>query len=352
MKRYVEYVLKDCIDPKTNVIVQQRQWGDLGDWLSLEDGKNDKSLIWESYFVFDLDIMTRVATLLNKVEDAKWFAQLARERRAFFAQTYVEEATGKTLFSAFDQKRKGQLVDTQTSYVLPLAFHVVDGECAEKMSRNLRETIERSKGNYPAYSLLTGFIGTAWISKALSDRGMSDVAYRLLSQDTFPSWLYPVKNGATTVWERLNSYTIKDGFGKNNSMNSFNHYSFGAVVAWMYNYSLGIRRDESSPGFKHFILQPEVDTTGHLTSAQGYYDSMYGRIESRWECGAGATEYAFTIPANTSATVILPAQSLKDVKMDGKRIKRKQTKAVFDKAKKQVTLELASGKYKVLIDKE
>lgn len=352
MKRYIKYVLKDCIDPKTNIIVQQRQWGDLGDWLSLEDGKNDKSLIWESYFVFDLDIMTQVATLLNKVEDAKWFAQLAQQRRAFFVQTYVDGATGKTLFSAFDQKKKGQQVDTQTSYVLPLAFHVVDGECAEKMARNLRETIERSKGNYPAYSLLTGFIGTAWISKALSDRDMSDVAYRLLSQDTFPSWLYPVKNGATTVWERLNSYTIKDGFGKNNSMNSFNHYSFGAVAAWMYNYSLGIKRDEASPGFKHFILQPEMDATGHLTYAKGYYDSMYGRIESRWECESGATKYVFTIPANTSATAILPAQSLKDVKMNGKRIKRNQTKAVFDKAKKLVTMELASGKYELQIGKE
>lgn len=181
---------------------------------------------------------------------------------------------------------------------------------------------------------------------------MSDVAYRLLSQDTFPSWLYPVKNGATTVWERLNSYTIKDGFGKNNSMNSFNHYSFGAVVAWMYNYSLGIKRDENSPGFKHFILQPEVDTTGHLTFAQGHYDSMYGRIESRWEQKANATTYAFTIPDNTSATVILPAPSLKSVKWDGKRLNRQLTKAMFDKQKKQIRLELTSGRYELLTGKE
>lgn len=352
MKRYVAYILKDCIDPKTNVIVQQRQWGDLGDWLSLEDGKNDKSLIWESYFVFDLDIMTQVATILNKVEDARWFAQLAQQRRAFFAKTYVDESTGKTLFSAFDEKRKGQLVDTQTSYVLPLAFHVVDGECAMKMEKNLKETIERSNGTYPSYSLLTGFIGTAWISKALSERGLSDVAYRLLSQDTFPSWLYPVRNGATTVWERLNSYTIKDGFGKNNSMNSFNHYSFGAVVAWMYNYSLGIRRDEASPGFKHFILQPEVDATGHLTFAQGHYDSMYGRIESRWECKKGITVYAFTIPANTSATVILPAKSFGSVRMNGKPVSKCQTHAVFDKENKLLKMELVSGKYEFQIDIE
>ncbi len=343
MKHYIKYVLDDCIDPKTNIIVQYRQWGDLGDWLSLEDEKNDKSLIWEAYFVFDLDIMTQVAKVLDKQEDAQWFAQLAQQRRAFFAKTYVEPTTGKTLFSAFDEKRKGQVVDTQTSYVLPLAFKVVDGDCAQLMARNLKEAIERSNGSYPSYSLLTGFIGTAWISKALSDMGMNDVAYRLLSQDTFPSWLYPVKNGATTVWERLNSFTLKDGFGKNNSMNSFNHYSFGAVVAWMYNYSLGIRRDETQPGFKHFFLQPEVDPTGRLTYAQGHYDSMYGRIESRWEKQDNQTVYDFSVPANTSATLLIPATSVRAVKLDGKVVKRSKTK--YDKEKGLLEMELASGKY-------
>lgn len=343
MKRYIKYVLDDCIDPKTNIIVQYRQWGDLGDWLSLEDEKNDKSLIWEAYFVFNLDIMTQVAQLLGKSDDATWFSQLAQQRRDFFAKTYVEPSTGKTIFSAFDEKRKGQEVDTQTSYVLPLAFGVVDGECAQLMAKNLKETIERGHGNYPSYSLLTGFIGTAWISKALSDRGMSDVAYRLLSQDTFPSWLYPVKNGATTIWERLNSFTLKDGFGKNNSMNSFNHYSFGAVVAWMYNYSLGIRRDETQPGFKHFFLRPEVDPTGRLTYAQGHYDSMYGRIESRWELKDELTEYDFAIPVNTSATLLIPAASVKAVKLDGKAVKRSQ--AQFDKEKGMLSMRLVSGKY-------
>ena len=347
MKQYIKYVLSDCIDPKTNVIVQQRQWGDLGDWLSLEDERNDKSLIWEAYFVFDLDIMTQVAKVLGKTDDEQWYADLAKERRAFFAKTYVEPATGKTLFSAFDERRKGQQVDTQTSYVLPLAFNVVDETTAKKMANNLKTAVERGNANYPSYSLLTGFIGTAWINKALSDWGMSDVAYRLLAQDTFPSWLYPVKNGATTVWERLNSYTQKDGFGKNNSMNSFNHYSFGAVVAWMYNYSLGIRRDEMSPGFKHFILQPEVDPTGHLDKAEGYYDSMYGRIKSRWEKKEGATEYCFTIPANTSATVILSTKALGNVRIDGRSVNKRKTQAAYNVETGQLKMELVAGKYRV-----
>ena len=350
MKRYIQFVLDNYIDKNTNVIVQYRQWGDLGDWLSLEDARNDKSLIWESYFVFDLDIMARVANVLGKVEDAKWFADLASQRRDFFVQTYVDKETGKTLFSSFDERKKGKLVDTQTSYVLPLAFDVVSGEIAKKMAENLKTTIERSDKDFPSYSLLTGFIGTAWISKALSDKGMSDVAYRLLQQTTFPSWLYPVKNGATTVWERLNSYTEKDGFGSNNSMNSFNHYSFGAVVAWMYNYSLGIRRDENNPGFKHFVLQPEPDPTGGILHAEGYYDSMYGRIESGWRKNGTDTEYKFSVPANSSATLYLSARSPKLIREVNKAIKR--SGIVATQQSDVYKVELPAGEYHFVVNEK
>lgn len=317
MKRYILFVLDHYLDKQTGLIVQHHQWGDLGDWLSPSYDQDDKSLTWECYFIFDLDIMTKMAKALGKTDDAQWFADLASKRRAFFKQTFVDAATGKTIFSGYEAKKKGQLVDTQTSYALPLAFKVVDGDLQKQFAKHLGETITRSTSKYPAYSLLTGFIGTAWISKALSDNGMSEIAYRLLEQDTYPSWLYPVKNGATTIWERLNSYTIKDGFGENNSMNSFNHYSFGAVASWMYNYSLGIRRDEAAPGFKHFILQPEVDPTAHLTHAEGYYDSMYGRIESRWQRGKDGICYQFAIPANTTATLYLPANSKANITESG-----------------------------------
>lgn len=130
-------------------------------------------------------------------------------------------------------------------------------------------------------------------------------------------------------------------------MNSFNHYSFGAVVAWMYNYSLGIRRDETSLGFKHFILQPEVDPTGHLDKAEGYYDSMYGRIESRWEKKEGVTEYRFTIPANTSATVVLPTKALGNVRIDGKSVNKRKCLATYDVETGLLKMELVAGKYSV-----
>lgn len=324
MKRYIEFVLKDYMDPKTGVLVQHHAWGDLGDWLSPVYNKDDKSLLWECYFIYDLDLMNRIAKELDKAEDANWFAELAAKRRSFFKVAYLDPKTKKTIFSDFEPKRKGQLVDTQASYVLPLVFHIVDDSTQQVLASHLAEAVKRSTDGYPSYSLLTGFIGTAWISKALSDNGMSDLAYRLLQQEEYPSWLYPVKNGATTVWERLNSYTIKDGFGKNNSMNSFNHYSFGAVVSWMYNYSLGIRRDETQPGFKHFYLQPEIDPTGGINHAAGYYNSMYGKIGSYWKHDptSGVTEYNFSIPANTTATLILPASSKKLITESGKSLKK------------------------------
>ena len=310
MKRYVDYIFAHLMDPATGIIVQNRAWDDLGDWLGLEDEKNDKSLFWEAYLIYDLNIMRKVADILGHREDAERFAKMRQERRDFFIRTYLRPMDYKTISSGF-MHEKGSLIDTQTSYVLPLALGVVEGETARRVAENLRLTIERENTmdngrKAPAYSLLTGFIGTAWISKALSDAGMADVAYRLLQQESYPSWLYPVTQGATTIWERLNSYTHLDGFGGNNRMNSFNHYSFGAVGAWMYNYSIGIQRDELSPGFKHFFLQPMPDPTGKMTSAQGYYDSMYGRIESSWKVEGRQVTYDFTIPTNTSATWRLP----------------------------------------------
>jgi alpha-L-rhamnosidase len=189
------------------------------------------------------------------------------------------------------------------------------------MVKNLKEAVERENKDddgvmRPKYSLMTGFIGTAWISKALSDNGQSELSYRLLQNTTYPSWLYSIDQGATTIWERLNGYTVENGFGGNNSMNSFNHYSFGAVGQWMMAYSLGIQRDE--PGFKKFILQPEPDPTGQMTYAGGYYDSMYGRISSSWKIEGGKLTYEATVPANTTATLYLPAASAKDVLEGGK----------------------------------
>ncbi|HTG65933.1 MAG TPA: alpha-L-rhamnosidase C-terminal domain-containing protein, partial [Flavobacterium sp.] len=314
-------------------------WGSLGDWLSLEDSKNEKTLFWEAYFIYDLEIMSKVATLLNKKKDQEHFSEYYKQRKDFFNKTYIDKATGKTSF-------RGKIVDTQTSYVLPFAFTILNKENADQAIKPFVASIKRENKTdqgvvCPPYSLMTGFIGTAWVNKALSDNGYSNVAYQLLQNKSYPSWLYPVTQGATTIWERLNSYTHKDGFGGNNNMNSFNHYAFGAVGAWMYNYSLGILRDDNSPGFKHFILQPEPDTTGQMSFANGYYDSMYGRIESSWETKNGKYQFRFVVPANTNATLYLPTLKQSDVTIIGKKngikfLNIENNKAVF---------KLESGEY-------
>lgn len=137
---------------------------------------------------------------------------------------------------------------------------------------------------------------------------MADVAYRLLQSTTYPSWLYPVTQGATTIWERLNSYNDFEGFGGNNSMNSFNHYSFGAVGQWMMSRILGIERDDHHAGFEHFVLRPMPDSTGQMTFARGWYDVPQGQIRAGWEQHEGGFLYRFTIPAGCSATLVLDGQ--------------------------------------------
>lgn len=311
MKRYIDYVTNHDIDPSTGIIVQDHQWGDLGDWLGLEYDQMDKSLIWEAYYIYDLEIMRNTAMVLGNTADAARYDSMRSKRIKFFNDTYIDPQSGKTRFSAFVPEKEGSPVDLQTSYAVPLAFGIVDDSHLDLFRQNFLATVSRENHGddgrtYPPYSLMTGFIGTAWISKALSECGATDYAYRLLLQRSFPSWLYPVDQGATTVWERLNSFTLSDGFGSNNSMNSFNHYSFGSVGSWMINYSLGIRRDDSQPGWKHFILAPEPDPTGEMTLAKGHFDSPYGRIESSWKIEDGRAIYDFYIPANTTATLILP----------------------------------------------
>ncbi|HJD74722.1 MAG TPA: glycoside hydrolase family 78 protein [Bacteroides reticulotermitis] len=354
MKRYISYILRETIDPTSKLLVQYRAWGDLSDWLGLEDAKNDKSLLWEAYFIYDLELMHKIATVLGKTADAEWYQKLLTDRKAFFNQTYVHPETCKTIFSAFVPQKKGQLVDTQTSYVLPLAFGIIDEAHKARFVDNLKETIVRENRteegkSCPPYSLMTGFIGTAWISQVLSDNGCSELAYKLLQQTTYPSWLYSVEQGATTIWERLNSYTHVDGFGGNNRMNSFNHYSFGAVGAWMYNHSLGIERAENFPGFKHFVLKPEVDITGGMSSAEGYYDSMYGRIESSWRVAGDAVSYQFTVPANTTARLYLPAASVEHITEGAKPLKKCKGIETVGVEDGKIVLKLASGSYSFIV---
>ncbi|MDO8343481.1 MAG: family 78 glycoside hydrolase catalytic domain [Cellvibrio sp.] len=323
MKRYTDY-LWSKINPTTGILID----GPLGDWLSPEANKNDNTLLWEAYHLYILDVMAKTANLIGAETDRALFTLRHKERKEFFNRVYVDKNSGKTILSGmmtgwgvpFSQEgkvlpeRKGTLIDSQASYAIPLAMNAFDEKNIPLAKMHLAETVARENVDdsgikRPACSLMTGFIGTAALMPALSQAKRADLAYCLLQQQSYPSWLYSVVNGSTTIWERLNSYTVNDGFGDNNGMNSFNHYSFGSVGAWMISDSLGIQQDENIPGYKHFIFRPTPDPTGKMTWAKGFYDSNYGRIKSGWEISANTTTYNLVVPANTSATLFLKTGS-------------------------------------------
>jgi alpha-L-rhamnosidase len=327
MKAYADY-LQTTLDPKTGLSSD----AELGDWLGPQNNQLGTAFLVTAYHVYDLWIMTETAKLLGKSEDAARFRNMYDERKLFFNRQFVNQEHktsgligGGSGFSRSSGIPAFKQADTQTSYAVGLALGAFNEENVPYMSKNLKETVERENKDdegiiRPKYSLMTGFIGTACISKALSDCGYTSIAYNLLQNSMYPSWLYSVDQGATTIWERLNGYTVEKGFGGNNSMNSFNHYSFGAVGQWLMAYSLGIQRDE--PGFRRFILQPEPDPTGEMKWAKGYYDSMYGRIRSAWETNGNSLIYTATVPPNTSATLFLPALSAQEVKENGSSINK------------------------------
>lgn len=356
MKKYIDF-LETKID-KTNGILNE---GPLGDWLSPEGNKNDNTEFWMSYFAYDLDIMSRMAIILEKNSDAEKFQTRNAEIKKIFNEVYIDKSSHRTVKSGLktgfmgppnaqqgnEKSEKGQLIDTQASYAIPLALGTFDETNKPFAIKYLAETVNRKNKDdggteRPEYSLMTGFIGTASISEALSKNGYDDLSYKLLVNKQYPSWLYSVSNGATSIWERLNSYTIENGFGGNNSMNSFNHYSFGSVASWMYNYSLGIQRHPSYTGFKVFILKPKADPSGQISSAKGHYDSMYGRIKSEWSIQNDKNNdqfmiYKCTVPSNTSATLYLPAN--KTITESGNKINAD----VIDG--NDVKIELKSGNY-------
>ncbi len=362
MKRYIAF-LNTKIEPETGVLNE----GPLGDWLSPENGKNDNTLFWMAYFAYDLDIVSLMATALGKNDDATAFKNKSAEIKKAFNDIYIDKTTHRTVksgiktgFMAAPNERdtrgksdKGLIMDTQASYAIPLALGIFNDENKPFAIKYLNEAIERKNKDdggveRPEYSLMTGFIGTASISQALSDNGNDAVAYSLLSHKQYPSWLYSVVNGATSIWERLNSYTVENGFGGNNSMNSFNHYSFGAVAAWMYNYSLGIQRHPIKTGFQEFILKPTPNPNKAMASAKGYVNTMYGTVKSAWNTEGGKLMYKTTVPANSAATLYLPAKNVSQIMESGKSIASWKGISV---EKDRVVIPLVSGVYSFEIKK-
>ena len=353
MVAYLDY-LETTIDPKTGLSSDAV----LGDWLGPQNNALGTAFLATAYHAYDLDILAKAAEVLGKPEEAAQYRDRYEKRKAFFNATFVS-ADKKTLGTVGGRGAFGarggtpvplefRVADTQTSYAVGLGMGLFSSENIPSMVKNLADSVTRENKDdegivRPKYSLMTGFIGTAWISKALSDHGLSELAYRILQNQQYPSWLYSIDQGATSIWERLNGYTVERGFGGNNSMNSFNHYSFGAVGQWLMSYSLGIQRDE--PGFQKFILQPEPDPTGVMTAAEGSYNSMYGRIRSAWKVDGPVLTYRATVPANTSATLYLPATTAEAVKEGGKKVGEAKAVTFVKHENGKAVYRLESGNY-------
>jgi len=309
----------------------------LGDWLNVgsDPVANYITMTNTIFTAYSLSLFSRMAAVVGNTSDASTWAGRAQQIVDSIKYTY-RQADGRLLYPTNGER--------QTPYAQMISFGLDKGNNA-LYAQKLADNIRASNG------LTTGFAGTGGLLPSLSNNGQVEAAFALLEAETYPSWIYCINMGATTAWERWNSFTTS-GYGSS-GMNSFNHYAFGSVGEWLMSGMLGIHRDESSAltaGFRHFILNPQYG--GTITYAKGHYDSMSGRIVSDWVLNdmTGGFTYNCTIPANTSATIYLPAGSIEDaanVTEGGLPLDEAEgvTVGAYDAVNKRLTLEVASGSY-------
>jgi alpha-L-rhamnosidase len=324
MKAWVQY-----IDSVSRNNLWNSGWH-FGDWLFFRpaddlDGRSavtDKYMIAQCFWAHSTQLVINAARVLGKNDDITKFEEMLERVKNAYVKEYLTPS--------------GRLVSgSQTAYVLALNFDMLPedlrGQAAERLVENIR-----SYNNH----LTTGFLGTPYLCHVLSRFGYNDVAYTLLLQKTYPSWLYPVTQGATTIWERWDGQK-PDGSFQNAGMNSFNHYAYGAIGDWMYRVVGGIEIAE--PGYRKVRIQPQPDP--RLGYARASYKSPYGTIRSAWERKGNQMHVSVAIPPNTTAIVCLPDAVYNDV-MEGKSqiIKQPQFRELKQYGDK-VTFEVGSGEY-------
>ncbi len=320
MKRFVEFLDARSKDG-------MRSWPGMegfhgfGDWLSI-NADTSIELIGTAFFAYSADLMVKIATVLGKVDDADGFGGLRDKAKDAF-QRYFVSPMGRVAS------------ETQTAYLLGLHFDLLPEHLRPAAVDSLVRDIKR-RGN----KLSAGFVGSPYLNHVLSKEGRDDVAFDLLNQKDWPSWLYAVTKGATTIWERWDGWTHDKGF-QDVGMNSFNHYAYGAIGAWLYQNVAGIDVSESGPGYKRSVLHPTPG--GGLTYARASVHTPYGVLSSAWKVEGDLFEWQFTVPPNTTAEVRVPGErshvlapdTLKFVSQEGDR-------AVF---------EAAAGTYKITSNK-
>jgi alpha-L-rhamnosidase len=257
--------------------------------------KTDTTLIATAYFYHDFRLMERYAKMLGKVDDVQRFARKAEEIRTAFNARFLDRERGQ-----YDN-------GTQTSCVLPLAFGLVPDDLrARVFDRLVRKITDETKGH-----IGTGLIGGQYLMRVLSDNGRADLAYIIARQEDYPSWGYMVRQGATTIWELWNGNTADP------AMNSGNHVMLaGDLVIWLYEYLAGIAPDPEQPGFKHIIMKPHP--VGDLEWVKASHRSPHGLIKSEWREDAGRFDWRIEVPANTHATIYVPAKSAEQVTEGGR----------------------------------
>lgn len=280
MKRFIDF----CRKRSTDEMLPPQWYHCFGDWLNVKDD-TPIDVIYMSYFAYSTKLMAQAAATLGKTDDAKEYYELFEKIKASFNKAYVGQ----------DGKIKG---NSQTAYVLALAHDLLDEPFLSMAAQHLIEKIRERN-----WHLSTGFVGTKDLMLVLAKIGRNDIAYRLFHNDTFPSWGFSIKHGATSIWERWDGWTPEKGF-QDTIMNSFAHYSFGAVGQWMFENVGGIKSDGVS--YKKIVIKPQAG--GKLTWAKVSYDSIRGLIATDWKLNKGLFELKVNIPANTTATVCIPAE--------------------------------------------
>jgi len=302
-----------------------------GDWLAFATNRSDypgattdKDLICQAYFARSTDLVQRTAAVLGKTEDARRYADLLKRIKAVFQREFVTS--------------NGRLVsNTQTAYALALAFDLLPDSQRPAAAKRLAQDVDRFK------HITTGFLGTPVICQVLSDYGYLDQAYMLLNRKDYPSWLYPITRGATTIWERWDG--IKpDGSFQDEGMNSFNHYAYGAIGQWLYAVVAGIELDPQQPAYRHVLVQPQPG--GGLSSAVASLDSMYGRIRSAWQIKDGRMQIDVAIPPNTTAAVTLPHVQEGTVTEGGQPLSKSEGVTSSTQKGEAVVVRIGSGSYR------
>jgi alpha-L-rhamnosidase len=300
-----------------------------GDWLAFASTRSDypgattdHDLIATAYYAYSTELLAKIATILGKTEDANFYGKLAQKIKDAFRHEFITPA--------------GRLVsNTQTAYTLALSFGLMPEDLVLKTAGFLAEDVKKMG------HLTTGFVGTPLLCKALSDNGYADLAFMLLMRKEYPSWLYPVTQGATTIWERWDGQK-PDGSFQDVTMNSFNHYAYGAIGDWLYQYIGGIKGDTKFPGYKHFILYPH--SGGGLTTASAELKTLYGTIKSEWKLENRRMIFTCTVPPNTTATVCFDNAEAENILLNNQPLSKNESIKVSED-NKTVKIEIGSGNY-------